>query len=70
MDTSGISINLLTSIIGGAFVAWLFAPTDVTGQALRRLKIMGEHFVSNPRLAWSVRDAFQLSIRVLQIRLL
>jgi hypothetical protein len=41
MDTSGILINLLTSIIGGAFVAWLFAPTDVTGQALRRLKIMG-----------------------------
>lgn len=41
MDASGIFANLLTTIIGGAFVAWLFAPTDVTGQAMRRLKIMG-----------------------------
>jgi len=41
MDTSGIIANFLTTLIGGVFVAWLFAPTDVAGQALRRLRIMG-----------------------------
>lgn len=41
MDASGVLTSLLTTVIGGTFVAWLFAPADVLGGALRRLKIMG-----------------------------
>jgi hypothetical protein len=43
MDASGFIANFLTTLIGGVFVAWLFAPTDVAGQALRRLRIMGSY---------------------------
>ncbi|UUN86550.1 hypothetical protein [Pseudomonas extremorientalis] len=41
MDASGVFTGLLTTVIGGSFVAWLFAPADVLGGAVRRLRIMG-----------------------------
>lgn len=41
MDTSGLVTNVLQTLIGGVVVAWLFAPTDVAGLALHRLRIMG-----------------------------
>jgi len=43
MDTTSVLVNFLFTVIGGLFVAWMFAPTDATGRALRRLKIMGSY---------------------------
>lgn len=43
MDTTSVLVNFLLTVIGGLFVAWMFAPTDATGRALRRLRIMGSY---------------------------
>jgi hypothetical protein len=43
MDTTSVLVNFLLTVFGGLFVAWLFAPTDATGRALRRLRIMGSY---------------------------
>ena len=41
MDTTSVIVNFVQTVIGGIFIAWLFAPTNATGRALRRLRIMG-----------------------------
>jgi len=41
MDISSVTVGLITTVIGGAFVTWLYGPADANLRALRRLKIMG-----------------------------